>query len=155
MRWRALAGLASFLVLLPTSSLQAQIVGTCTITVVNSGTMTTNSAINVLSSNQPGGSAAVVTVQPDSLICTILQIYDCYGLSAPPPVAFLSAPAGGGDDVTYASTYTVDGGAPVSGSVVTLLANGAYTVAVDLTANRASGIFPAGNYQAQVTVRCE
>lgn len=134
---------------------QAAIIGTCTITVVNAGTMTTNSTLNVLASNQAGGNAAVVTVEPDSLVCSILNLLDCYGLSAPPPAAFLSAPAGGGDGVTYASTYAVDGGAPVNGAVATRLINGTYTVAVDLAANRGSGTFPAGNYQAQVTVRCE
>ena len=91
---------------------QAAIIGTCTITVVNAGTMTTNSALNGLASSHAGGNAAVVTVEPDSLVCSILNLLDCYGLSAPPPAAFLSAPAGGGDGVTYASTYAVDGGAP-------------------------------------------
>ena len=134
---------------------QAAIIGTCTITVVNAGTMTTNSALNVLASNQAGGNAAVVTVEPDSLVCSILNLLDCYGLSAPPPAAFLSAPVGGGDGVTYASIYAVDGGAPVNGVAVTRLINGTYTVAVDLAANRGSGTFPAGSYQAQVTVRCE
>ena len=66
---------------------QAAIIGTCTITVVNAGTMTTNSALNVLASNQAGGNAAVVTVEPDSLVCSILNLLDCYGLSAPPPAA--------------------------------------------------------------------
>lgn len=151
------AGLVSCMALLPAIGPQAQaaIVGTCTITVVNAGTMTANSAINVLGSGQAGGNAAVVTVQPDSLVCSILNLLDCYGLSAPPPATFLSAPAGGGDSVTYASSYAVDGGAPVSGAVVTRLVNGTYTVAVDLTASRAAGTFPAGSYQAQVLVRCE
>ena len=147
----ALAGLA---LSLPGAS-EAAIIGTCTITVVNAGTMTVNGALNVLSSGEAGGNAAIVTVEPDSLVCSILNLLDCYGLSAPPPVAFLSAPAGGGDSVTYASTYAVDGGAPVNGAATTRLINGNYTVAVDLTASRAAGTFPAGAYQAQVTVRCE
>lgn len=157
MRRRSLAGLVSCMTLQAALGPQAQaaIIGTCTITVVNAGTMTTNGALNVLASNQAGGNAAVVTVEPDSLVCSILNLLDCYGLSAPPPAAFLSAPAGGGDSVTYASSYAVDGGAQVSGAVVTRLVNGTYTVAVDLTASRAAGTFPAGSYQAQVLVRCE
>lgn len=149
----ALSGLA--LSLLSSGVAQAAIIGTCTITVVNTGTMTMNGALNVLGSGEAGGNAAIVTVEPDSLVCSILNLLDCYGLSAPPPAAFLSAPAGGGDSVTYASTYAVDGGAPVNGVTTTRLINGNYTVAVDLTASRAAGAFPAGAYQAQVTVRCE
>ena len=149
----ALSGLA--LSLLSSGVAQAAIIGTCTITVVNTGTMTVNGALNVLGSGEAGGNAAIVTVEPDSLVCSILNLLDCYGLSAPPPAAFLSAPAGGGDSVTYASTYAVDGGAAVNGVTTTRLINGNYTVAVDLTASRATGVFPAGAYQAQVTVRCE
>jgi hypothetical protein len=133
----------------------AAIIGTCTIMVQNAGTLAANPAINVLGSHLPGGNAAVVTVEPDSLVCSILNLLDCYGLSAPPPVAFVSAPAGGGDNVSYASTYSVNGGPAASGATVTRLVNGAYAVAIDLVATRSSGIFPVGSYQAQVTVRCE
>lgn len=134
---------------------RAAIIGTCTITVLNPGTLATNPAIDMLGSNQPGGNAAQVRVEPDSLVCSLLNLLDCYRFSAPPPTAFLAEPAGGGDGVTYASTYSVDGGAAVAGATTTRLINGAYTVDVNLTASRGAGVFPAGAYQAQVTVRCE
>ncbi|MBO6718048.1 MAG: hypothetical protein JJ913_08845 [Rhizobiaceae bacterium] len=131
------------------------IIGTCTILIQNNGTLAVNPAIDVLSSLQAGGNAARVTVEPDSLVCSILNLLDCYRLSAPPPVAFVTAPAGGGDTVSFASTYRIDGGAAISGATTTRLINDTYSVDVDLTATRAAGIFPTGSYQAQVTVRCE
>lgn len=136
----------------------AQLIGSCTITVQNAGTLTVNSSLNILGSGQAGGAAAIATVKPSSLGCSGLPILDplvCFSMSAPPPATFLSAPGGGGDNVGFASTYTVNGGPPIGGAATTLLANGTHTVAIGLTATRGSGVFPAGGYQAQVTLRCE
>ena len=33
--------------------------------------------------------------------------------------------------------------------------NGTHSIEADLTATKSPGIFPAGNYQGTVTVRCE
>ncbi len=140
------------------AAVPAQIVGSCTITVQNAGTLAISPTLNLLGSDQPGGASAVVTVKPSSLGCAGLPVLDplvCFGMSAPPPAAFLSEPAGGGTSVGFASTYAINGGLPIGGAATTLLANGTHTVAIGLTATRSSGIFPAGTYQAQVTVRCE
>jgi hypothetical protein len=146
------AGFVAALFSLPS---HAAIVGTCTITVLNPGTLATSPAINVLGSNQAGGNAAQVRVKPASVVCIVLQILDCYSVSVPPPAEFLLSPAGGEDGVTYASTYSVDGAAPVNGASATTLGNGIYILDVDVSATRAAGVFPAGDSQAQVTVRCE
>ncbi|RUV20677.1 hypothetical protein EOB77_13090 [Mesorhizobium sp. M7A.F.Ca.MR.228.00.0.0] len=135
---------------------QAAIIGTCTIMVGASGTMKANPAISILGSKQAGGSSASATVVASSLLCSILNLLDCYSVSAPAPAAFSSAPSGGGTNVTFASVFRLDGsGIDVNGSVPQRVANGTHAMQIDLTATKSSGIFPAGNYQGTVTVRCE
>ncbi|MCA0048375.1 hypothetical protein LB577_15730 [Mesorhizobium sp. B283B1A] len=135
---------------------QAAVIGTCTIMVGASGTMTANPAIGILGSRQAGGSSASATVVANSLLCSILNLLDCYSVSAPAPAAFSSAPSGGGTNVTFASVFRLDGaGVDNPGSVPQRVANGTHGLQVDLTATKSSGIFPAGSYQGTVTVRCE
>ncbi|WP_188394059.1 hypothetical protein [Mesorhizobium sp. SARCC-RB16n] len=146
----AMAALAGFC--LPA---QGAIIGTCTIMVGASGTMTANPAIGILSSKQAGGSSANATVVASSALCSLLNLLDCYSVSAPAPAAFTSSPSGGGTNVTFATTYRLDSGVSTAGSTTQKLVNGTHTVQVDLTATKSSGIFPAGNYQGMVTVLCE
>lgn len=152
---RRAAAVAVVAMLLAPTTGRAALIGSCTIVVLSSGQMTPNAAIAVLGSAQPGGSAAQVKVTANSLICTVLGLLDCFRVSAPAPAAFTTYPSGGGAGVTFSTSYRVDGGAGIAGSVQTEVLNGSHTVAVDLSAARASGVFPAGAYQAQVTVRCE
>ncbi|PBB69916.1 hypothetical protein CK228_04715 [Mesorhizobium sp. WSM4312] len=134
----------------------AAIIGTCTIMVGASGTMTANPAISILGSKQAGGSSASATVVASSLLCTLLNLLDCYSVSAPAPAAFSSAPSGGGTNVTFASVFRLDGtGVDINGSVPQRVTNGTHALQVDLTATKSSGVFPAGTYQGIVTVRCE
>ncbi|TGQ71056.1 MAG: hypothetical protein E5V49_14145 [Mesorhizobium sp.] len=135
---------------------QAAIIGTCTITVGASGTMKANPAINVLGSKQAGGSSASATIVANSLLCSVLNLLDCYSVSAPAPAAFSSAPSGGGTNVAFDSVFRLDGsGVDNNGSVPQRVINGSHPMQIDLTATKSSGIFPAGNYQGTVTVRCE
>ncbi|TGV71065.1 hypothetical protein EN801_042830, partial [Mesorhizobium sp. M00.F.Ca.ET.158.01.1.1] len=113
-----------------------------------SGTMTANPAIGILGSKQAGGSSANATVVASSLLCSILNLLDCYSVSAPAPAAFSSAPSGGGTNVTFASVYRLDGsGVDNNGGVPQRVVNGTHAMQIDLTATKSSGIFPAGNYQ--------
>ncbi|ESY72347.1 MULTISPECIES: hypothetical protein [unclassified Mesorhizobium] len=151
---RALLAMAAFAgFCLP---VQAAITGTCTIMVGTSGTMTANPAIGILGSKQAGGSSASATIVANSLLCSLLNLLDCYSVSAPAPAAFTSAPSGGDTNVTFASVFRLDGsGVDINGSAPQRVVNGTHTMQVDLTATKSSGIFPAGNYQGAVTVRCE
>lgn len=133
----------------------AAIIGTCTIVVNQAGTMTTGTAINILGSRQPGGVSASVGVNASSLLCSLLNLLDCYSFSAIAPAAFLSAPAGGDANVGFASAFRIDGGAEFPGGMPRRIVNGNHTMLVDLTATKTSGVFPAGTYQAQVVARCE
>ena len=147
----AIAALAGFC--LPA---HAAIIGTCTIIIGASGTMKSNPSINIFGSKQAGGSSAGATITASSLLCTILNLIDCYSVSAPAPIAFTSAPSGGDTNVSFASVFRLDGsGLDNPGSAPQKLTNGTHTIQVDLTATKSPGIFPAGSYQAQVTVRCE
>ncbi|WP_192183387.1 hypothetical protein [Mesorhizobium amorphae] len=135
---------------------QSAIIGTCTIMIGASGTMTPNPAINIFGSKQAGGSSAGATITASSLLCTILNLLDCFSVSAPPPIAFTSAPSGGDTNTTFATVFRLDGsGTDIPGSSPQRVTNGTHTIQVDLTATKSSGIFPAGNYQGMVTVRCE
>ncbi|MBZ9795103.1 hypothetical protein [Mesorhizobium sp. ES1-4] len=134
---------------------RAAIVGTCTIMVGASGTMTTSPTIGILGSTQAGGQSAEATITASSLLCSLLNLLDCYSVSAPAPAAFTSSPSSGGTNVTFATTYRLDSGVSTPGSTTQKLVNGTHTVQVDLTATKSSGIFPAGSYQGMVTVLCE
>ncbi len=137
------------------ASTGAAILGTCSIVVGASGTLAPNPAITVLGSKQGTGAAATATITANSTLCSILSLLDCFSVSTPAPASFLSAPSGGGDTATFATTFRLNGGAELPGDVPRRVTNGTYAVQVDLTATRASGIFRSGAYQAQVTVRCE
>lgn len=135
---------------------QAAIIGTCTIVIGASGTMKSNPAINIFGSKQAGGSSAGATITASSTLCSILNLLDCYSVSAPAPIAFTSAPGGGDTNVTFDTVFRLDGsGTDIPGSSPQRVTNGTHTIAVDLTATKSPGIFPAGNYQGTVTVRCE
>ena len=74
----------------------------------------------------------------------------------PNAAAAQSAPSGGETNVTFATVFRLDGsGLDIPGSSPQRVTNGTHTMQVDLTATKSSGIFPAGNYQGTVTVRCE
>lgn len=152
---RTLAYLAAVAAALAAPQAPAAIIGSCTIIIGASGTMTADPALGVLGSRQAGGSAAMLTVNPQSIVCNILALLDCFSISAPAPASFLSAPSGAADNMTFASIFRIDGGADLPGNTPVMVPNGLKTVQVDLTATKSSGIFPAGSYQAQVTVRCE
>jgi hypothetical protein len=154
-RNRAVICLAAAVALLAAQEARSAIIGSCTIMIGPSGTMMANPTLNVLGSRQAGGNAATVTINPQSLLCNILALIDCYSISAPAPVSFLTAPSGAADNMTFASIFKINGGADIPGNTPVMVANGTKTVQVDLTATKSSGIFPAGTYQAQVTVRCE
>jgi len=133
----------------------APLLGSCTITVLGAGVMVPDPAIGKLDSARPGGTAARIRVNANSTLCWVLGLLDCYRVSAPPPAVFQSSPPGGDADVAFSTTYRIDGGGTVPGAVQTEVLNGAHLVDVDLAATRIAGVFAAGSYRAEVTVRCE
>lgn len=120
-----------------------------------SGTITVSPLLNVMGSRQPGGSAATATVNPQSLLCNILALIDCFSISTPAPAGFLSAPSGAANDLAFSTIYRINGGPDMPGNTPVMVANGNKNIQVDLTATKSAGLFPSGTYQAQVVLRCE
>ncbi|SMH43160.1 hypothetical protein [Mesorhizobium australicum] len=149
----ALAAGATLLAALPGAGLAA-VIGSCTIMVQSSGTMKVAPLLTSMSSRNSGGSAAQVSVNPQSLICNILALLDCYSISTPAPASFLTWPSGWSGSASFASAFTINGGVERPGNTPVMVANGTKTLNIHLDAT-GSGIFRAGAYQAQVTVRCE
>ena len=140
--------------LLTTGRVYAALLGSCSIEVLSPGAMAANASIDTLGSKQAGGQSAQVRVQPFSLVCAVLSLLDCWGIKAVAPAGFTAFPAGGDTGVTFGATYVL-GGVEYPGGVETPMPNGTHLVEVDLTAQRAAGVYPSGVYQAIVTVRCE
>lgn len=127
---------------------EGTIVDTCVITVGSGGTITPNSAYNVLSSKEAGGSSGRAA---------LLVTGDSYSVTAEAPTAWSVAPASA-SSATFAAEYDLAGAntaSNVAGATATQLANGTTNVNVDLTATLPSGAYEAGNYRAVVVLRCE
>lgn len=149
----ALAAGAAFLSGSPGAALAA-VIGSCTIVVQSGGTMKVAPSLTSMSSRNSGGSAAQVSVNPQSLICNILALLDCYSISTPAPASFLTWPSGWSGSASFVSAFTINGGVERPGNTPVMVANGTKTLDIHLDAT-GSGIFRAGAYQAEVTVRCE
>ncbi|WP_421871427.1 hypothetical protein [Nitratireductor rhodophyticola] len=125
------------------------IVSTCLITIGTPGILAANGDFSVLSSTGAGGTSGNAT---------ILTTGGGVNVSTSAPTAFAAAPDGGDGDVTFASSYSASGVTTlldVVGEVASPLGLGLTNLNVDLSATKAAGVFPAGNYTAEVVVTCE
>lgn len=154
-RARRAAAVAVVAALLAPPEAHAALIGSCGVVILSSGRLMPDAAIATLDSAQAGGAAVQVQVKVSLTLCDLLRLIDCFRVSAPPPTSFLASPAGGDTGVNFSTSYRINGGAAIPGSTPKEIGNGTHTVAVDLAAQRSSGVFPAGAYQAQLTVRCE
>ncbi len=119
---------------------------TCVLTVGVAGIITPNADFTKLSSDNAGGSESTVSVLATGAI---------YKVSAIAPGAFTAGPSTAD---SFTSKYTLSGATSasnVAGATTTTLTPGVTNVAVDLEADKSSGTFNAGIYNAAVTVRCE
>lgn len=125
------------------------ILSSCILVVGNAGLFGLNATGDVLDSKLAGGLSGSVLATSTG---------GGYLLSVASPGAFTLAPSGGGDNVTFASTYSLAGATSTGEtpeSTTTALNLGISTVSVDLAATKSTGIFGAGLYSAAVTVTCE
>jgi hypothetical protein len=146
-----------FVAAMTTSATQAQVLtGSCTVVVHNQGKIALNASGNKLSSKSGGGQSVLATVTSQAgLLCNLTQPLLCYGLSAPAPLVFASSPLDGSVGAVFTSTYRLDNGAETAGSARATLLDGAHNVEVHLDATKAVGAFGAGDYRAEVVIRCE
>ena len=59
------------------------------------------------------------------------------------------------DAMDHLDQYLDGSGLDIPGGSPQHVTNGTHSIEADLTATKSPGIFPAGNYQGTVTVRCE
>ncbi|WP_295813597.1 hypothetical protein [uncultured Nitratireductor sp.] len=125
------------------------VLSTCLITLGTPGILASNGDFSVLSSTEAGGASGSAT---------ILTTGTSFSVSTSTPAAFIAAPTGGDDNVTFASSYSASGVTTlldVVGSVTSPLGLGLTNVDVDMSATKSTGTFPAGSYTAEVTLTCE
>ncbi|MEL6920550.1 MAG: hypothetical protein AAFO77_05925 [Pseudomonadota bacterium] len=121
----------------------------CTIMVLEDGTMAPGPASRTLSSkNQFGREAHIVIRATNSR----------YELFVDKPLGFVQSPAGGNNNTRFDVTYFGRGRSEFSekdAGIPTRIKRGETDVYVDFSAEKLNGAFPGGQYRAGVTVRCE
>ena len=117
----------------------------CSVVVGSDGVMKSSADGRKFGSKELGGVAGTVVVTSNT---------NQLSFSAAAPSSFTSSPTGGSEGVDFQAEFTAAGlGSSVVGTAP--LPIGITTVAVDLTASKSSGTFPAGDYVADVVVTCE
>ncbi|WP_182422401.1 hypothetical protein [Aureimonas sp. ME7] len=136
-------------------------VGTCTLIVSSTGTLAPSPNLRTLSTENPGGRAArvrvstVLKVGVSPLTCsTVLQV-NCFRVTIVPPTQFSSAPLNGDANVAFTPTVSTAGGSSFLDLLSLVVLYGDRDLDLGLTATKTQGVFSAGLYQAEQTVRCE
>jgi hypothetical protein len=127
------------------------VANTCVITVGSSGTLGVSADFATLGSSQAGGAAGSANV---------LATGAGFNLSADAPSAWDSAPATGGTNVSFSSTYSATGATTIpstNGATLTALNAGNHSVAIGMAAQKTvlGETFVSGSYDATVVLRCE
>ncbi len=125
------------------------VTSTCVLTVGTPGVMSASTDFTNLSSTNAGGVAGTVAV---------LSTGASFKVSAISPTSFTTAPAGGGDAVSFNALYQGSGATSIGstpGATPTTVNTGLTNLSVNLNAQKSTGTFPAGAYASEVIVRCE
>ncbi|SJZ95101.1 hypothetical protein [Consotaella salsifontis] len=156
----AIVGLVTLLASIPPPQAKAA-AGSCTIVVNSSGVLTPDANLTSLSTNNPGGRPASATITAmasgtlPGLVCSVGLPLNCFSVSVTAPSGFNSAPSGMTGTATFQPNVRLASGSSFLNLVSLVVLNGTSTVNFDLTAQTSMGVFRAGNYQVQETVRCE
>lgn len=124
----------------------------CFINIQHDGDITANAASNILSTSNPGGRPAKVSIET-----TNGSFKSAFDISASNPVSFNSAPAGGNTGVTFQVNYSGSGATtfgPLPASQPVKMSKGTTEIEIDLMASR-TDVFPEGDYAATVVILCE
>lgn len=164
---RRLAGIGSAAAVLVAVSTQNALalvdatIGTCTIVVASPGTLTASADLKSLSSTNPGGRAARVTVTtllngsvPQSTCSLAVQV-NCFRVTFVPPTNFTSTPVDGDNSSVFTGQMQPHGGVALLDLLSAVVLMGTQNIDLSLNASKTHGIFGAGTYQAQPTIRCE
>ena len=146
----AYAMLIGLLAILPTNVLAQNNKHSCTIIVDNTpGTMRQNANTTILASTQAGGQAARAQ---------IIATNSSYRASIDAPTGFSVFPNNGNNNTEFSASFSSTGATQFLSSpsdVERKIKKGTSNISVHMSAKRFSGSFPAGNYAATVTLRCE
>jgi hypothetical protein len=121
----------------------------CAIIITSDGQLAASPEANELSSMTFGG-------RPGQ--AEIIATNSSYTLSIDAPLGFSLAPAGGNDSMLIRTSYSGFGATSFSatpGNVPIRLKRGSTTVSANMVATKTSSLFPAGQYRAELTLRCE
>lgn len=121
----------------------------CAIVVTQPGRLAPSPDNMELSSRQAGGTPgrAEITATNSS-----------YNLSIDPPGGFDLSPSGGSTDTSFSATFSATGStsfAETPGAVAMDIKRGVSQIEANFIAMRNDSPFPAGNYSAQLVLRCE
>ncbi|SDO89332.1 hypothetical protein SAMN05192530_11839 [Aureimonas jatrophae] len=145
----------------PAIALVDATIGTCTIVVVSPGTLTASTDLRSLSSTNAGGQAARVSVTTllnggvPQATCSLAVQVNCFRVTFVPPTSFAFAPAGADASVQFAGRIQPQGGTALLDLLSAVVLMGTQTIDLSLSATKTAGVFTAGTYQAQPTIRCE
>lgn len=146
---------------IPAAALVDVRIGSCTIVVSTPGVLTASADLKTLSSTNPGGRAARVSVTTlingsfPHLTCNLVAQLNCFRVTYVPPVNFSSAPPGGDANVLFTGQIVPQGSSSLLDLLSAVIVNGTQTIDLSLTATKTQGSFTAGTFQAIPTVRCE
>lgn len=121
----------------------------CTIIIVNGGSIRPNIENNILSSKMAGANAGTAIVKTTR---------NRFRLQIQTPLGFTSMPPNGSDNVIFASTFSGQGATNFSerpGENSKRLKKGRTRIKAHLLAKKMSGSFEAGHYSGVLTLRCE
>lgn len=121
----------------------------CQIVLGNEGVLREVPGLFELSSKSGGGRPGTAQVMTSN---------SSYRLSVDAPLGFHTAPKGGNDGVVMTATFNGHGASNFSetpGNIQHKLKRGTTSIEAHLVAHRNGEPFPAGNYAAVITLRCE
>ncbi|WP_367718663.1 hypothetical protein AB2N04_10235 [Nitratireductor sp. GISD-1A_MAKvit] len=127
----------------------AKVAALCEILVQKSGQMGVTPDLATLSSEITPGNRGIASVRASTA---------GFSITANPPKAFNTSPAGGGDSVEFSTLYTLTGATNTTdqaGTTPTKMDIGISQMEVGLVAKKTSGIYLHGDYTAEVVVLCD
>lgn len=144
-----LAALLSVILCAPLAHAKRKKNHSCTIIVVNGGSIRPNIENNVLSSKEAGAYAGTAIVKTTR---------NRFRVQIQTPLGFTSMPPNGTDSVIFASTFSGQGATNFSerpGENSKRLKRGQTRINAHFLAKKTTGAFEAGHYSGVLTLRCE
>lgn len=121
----------------------------CAVIVGSDGQLAPSPEADKLSSTSYGGRAGQAEVVASN---------NSYALSIDAPLGFSLAPSGANDSLVMTASFSGFGATSFSatpGNVPVRLKQGSTTLSINLEATKTSSLFPAGQYRAEIVLRCE